>query len=142
MKEISNEDLVKAAMAPVDQDLLVIEKLNDAQKFILANDIKRGTDLVSATNVYDTYRKWRKGKCVPKRHFFVLFARYFERKRLNHGMFYLLDDTPFDQSMDKYWELRAQVRAEHEKTRKKNEVKLKNAEKSTRVSGTGQKIQS
>lgn len=123
MKDLTVQELIEAALSDTDENTKIINDLNDVQKFVLANEIKSGKKKISATAVYSTYLKWRKEHPLPKRTFFFFFSQYFERIRKNQGVFYLLDGEAFDVDIDKYWPLRAQVRAEHEKARKSNERK-------------------
>lgn len=124
MKELSIEELVALATAPADKNEEAAAELNDVQKFVIAKDIKSGQKKVSATNVFSTYLKWKKGNPhLVKGAFFFFFSQYFERIRKNDGVFYLLDGEAFDMEIDKYRPLRDQVRAEHQKARKKNERK-------------------
>ena len=123
MKDLSLEELIAAATAPADKDAELAETLNDVQKFAIANGIQAGKKLVSATNVYNTYLKWKKGTPLVKGAFFFFFSQYFERVRKNQGIFYLLDGETFDMEIDKYRQLRDHVRAQHHKARKLDERK-------------------
>ena len=138
--KISLEELEALATSPTPEDEIVLESLDEAQKFALANDIKRGDTWVTATNIYDRYKKWRHGKGVPKKTFFLQFHKYFERKRDGRATYYKLNPEGFDFSIEHYFYLRAQVRAQKEMTRKKLEVKKKNSEKSKKASSINKKV--
>lgn len=124
MRDLSIEELVALATAPIDENEEAAGELNDVQKFVIAKDIKSGEKKVSATNVFSTYLKWKRGNpALAKGAFFFFFSQYFERVRKNQGIFYLLDGEAFDMEIDKYRPLRDQVRAEHNKARKSDERK-------------------
>lgn len=118
--DLSDEDLLKLAQgAKVEQ---VVEKISEAAKFIYALDIREGRDKISALLVFHTYKQWKgwDNKCQSKRYFFRDFNKYFKSQRTKDGMVYMLDPKSFDTSQENYWLIRADLRHEKNKKRRKN----------------------
>lgn len=99
----------------------VIEKLSEAAKFIFAVGIKHGTTKVPAQTVYYCYRDWKgwRNKPQPKLYFFRDFKKYFKSERDKDGVYYLLNDKPFDMSEENYWLIRKEIREERARQKKK-----------------------
>lgn len=118
--------LLAAASEVVDEETEAIKKeLDEAQRFMLALDLKRGTEKIAAILVYEYYSKWR-GKSKHKLRdipFFKQFSKYFERIRSKHGTYYLLNPAPFDLSDEKFWEVRKQMRSRKALKRRQRDQK-------------------
>lgn len=115
--EIHDDDLFRIVSG--SEEDVIFDKLSEAAKFIYDKNIKHGDDKIHAQLVYYTYKKWRgwENKKQPKPQFFSDFDKYFTPSRDKEGKYYLLDSKSFDLSSEMYWEMRADIR--HEKARKK-----------------------
>jgi hypothetical protein len=115
---LSVEDLISIATSSKEE--VIMDKLTPAAKFIYDIGIKSGDAKVPAYLIYHTYREWHgwenKGR-QSRTDFFRDFCKHFESHRTKDGIHYLLNPKPFDLSKEKYWEIRATLR--HEKSRRK-----------------------
>lgn len=121
IQELPVEELLKLALAS-DEDV-VMEKLTDSAKFIYELGIKPGDEKISAQIIYHTYKQWKRGDLQPRTYFFRDFAKYFPRELDIHGSHYRLDPKPFDLSKDEWWRMRADLRRERAKQRRKRNAK-------------------
>ena len=68
--------------------------ISAAKYFVIANDIKDGTEVVSAKRIYKAYIRWGKSKEIQEKiPFFKDFGKLFKKKRTKQGMAYLLNQT-------------------------------------------------
>lgn len=67
--------------------------LNEAQKFVIAMDIKSGKNKVFAATIYEAYVSWAI-KPITKIGFFMFFGRMFENKKGKYKAYYLLNYKP------------------------------------------------
>lgn len=126
--ELTEDELI--AIATGSKEPVTFEKLTDAGKFVYEFKIKPGKTKIEAQLIYYHYRLWKgwENKPTPKARFFRDFKKYFQADRDKNGIFYMLNERPFDTSDETYWEMRALLRREKVKRRNTN-AKEKNAKK-------------
>jgi hypothetical protein len=114
--------LIELAMGAKGDD--VVQKLNEASKFIYDLGIKHGDAKIPAQLVYHTYKLWKgwDNKKQSKGLFFKDFRTYFTQHRTTDGICYLLNPKPFDLSKDTYFLYRSEVRYEKAQRSKKKKV--------------------
>lgn len=120
---LSVDDLVSIATSSKEE--IVMDKLTPVAKFIYELGIKHGNTKVPAYMIYYAYREWN-GWDKPRQskpEFFKDFRKYFEAKRTNDGIVYLLNPKPFDLSETNFWKVRAAMRHEKSRQNKKNKTK-------------------
>jgi hypothetical protein len=113
--ELSVDDLIALASGAKPED--IIEKINEAARFIYDLNIKHGDTKISAVIIYHTYKHWKgwNQKRQSKALFFKDFKKYFEPHRTTDGIVYHLNPKPFDLSSEAYWLVRKQLRDEKRK---------------------------
>lgn len=121
--ELTEEELLEIARGVKVEK--VIEKASEAAKFIYASGIREGREIISAILVYHTYKQWKgwDQKRQSKRYFFRDFNKYFTPKKNEDGVYYLLDPRSFDTSEETYWLIRADLRHEKAKRKKKTQAR-------------------
>jgi hypothetical protein len=82
------------------------EGLNEAQKFIIALNIKKGRSKNPIRTIYEAYKNWAP-EPISKSHFCQQFALYFQPERKNSYRFYKLNLSP--------WEIDCKIREMKEK---------------------------
>lgn len=117
--ELSTEDLLKIVTSSDEE--VVMEKTSEAAKFIYALSIRAGRTKISAQLIYFTYKNYKgwRNKKQSKPVFFKDFNKYFKPERDKDGMFYYLEDKPFDLSKDTWWLMRKEIR-DKKKSKKLN----------------------
>jgi len=115
------EELLK--IAANSDEAIVMDKLTEAAKFIYDIGLKQGDDLVLGQMIYFNYRLWKgwSNKRQPKAQFFKDFSKYFKSHRTKDGMSYFVNSKALDLSEDTYWQMRADLRNEKAKRKKKKQ---------------------
>lgn len=94
-KKINIEQLLK--IAKDNKEKLFISDgtsdLNEAQKFVIAMDIKAGKNKVLAHTIYEAYASWAL-KPITKIGFFIMFSRMFEGKKGKYKTYYFVNYKP------------------------------------------------
>jgi len=137
MNDLDLKELLKLAeQAPSEDEKKEHEvKTTEVEKFIVANDIKKGTTKISTIYIYDKYLNWKDtGKPVSNIYFFQQFSKFFEKTKMPSGIHYLLNEEGFDLSKDKYFEIRRKIR--HKRLLIKNNRKFLQKELKKLVQGS------
>lgn len=123
IQELSEEELL--ALASGAKVETVIRKVSEAAKFVYQLGIKEGNEKISAELIYHHYRMWKgwESKKQSKPYFFRDFSKYFTPQRSGDTRFYYLNPKPFDQSVETYFLLRADIRRERASRQRKKDKK-------------------
>jgi hypothetical protein len=111
----------------------LLKDLSEAEKFIIAKNLKRGKALILVQVIYDAYRKWRKESFISKREFMTQFHKKFERVIKQSRTYYLLDPAAFDLSDEVMLEARRAIR--EETARRRNNARKAKREAEKEISG-------
>lgn len=114
---LPEEELIK--LAKIDVEIEDNIGLNEAQRFIMAINIKSGNAKVPGAIIYERYLKWKKdqgGKNIQNKNSFMKdMAKFFQSSRTRDYRYYLLNPEPFDLTDEKMQEYREKLDAEKKK---------------------------
>ncbi len=115
--ELTDEQLMELALGADTK--VVFDKITEAGKFIYACGVKHGKAKIRPFIIYYEYKQWKEANQIQSQlKFFKDFKKYFQPERDKDGLYYLLNEKPFDTSQEQIWYLRAIRR--REKARKKD----------------------
>lgn len=103
----------------------------EAEKFVQKFQIMHSDEhKVESRVIYEKYVSWRgEDKAISKRHFFMLFKKLFNRKRLTSGTAYQVDPKPFKLTEKEEKSMRIRTREEAERLTNGKKKKNSNKEK-------------
>lgn len=91
-----------------------VDPLNDAQRWVLENNVKPGWHKFSSYHVYYTYRISTEDP-VNLLTFSIQFNKLFKAHRSPQGVFFYLEPTPFDRSKETRYIIQAEIRKQRMK---------------------------